>query len=65
MTQLRTSDATIEYSTDDAAIAELEKHTAEWIPGACSVATVLREICEEFGDYVVMAAERMLADANT
>jgi len=51
---------TEETSIEKQAIIELEQHTAEWIPGACSVATVLREICEEHPQYVSAAVRGIL-----
>jgi len=54
--------ARIKSVIEKQAIIELEQHTAEWIPGACSVATVLREICEEHPQYVSAAVQGILRD---
>ncbi len=44
------------------AVGYLKQYRADWIPGMCSIAVVLREICEQHPDYIRAAVEEFLSE---
>ena len=48
----------------ETAIEYLKQYEAEWVAGTYSIEAVLREICEDFPNFVLPAVLQMLADVK-